>query len=99
MPAIGLTGRVFGRLTVVGQVQSDKHRRSCWLCRCECGIFRVVAAHELRTGDTKSCGCLRREAASERVRKYRELKREAYEKGTQPEVVSGGLSSEPPITG
>ena len=30
-----------------------------WLCACECGETTVVSARHLRTGHTRSCGCLR----------------------------------------
>lgn len=53
-----LTGKKFGRLTVVKQ---DKTREPgvFWICRCECGWFVSVAANSLAGGLTKSCGCLK----------------------------------------
>ena len=36
----------------------DKWRNSNWLCRCDCGNIRVVKDVNLKSGNTKSCGCL-----------------------------------------
>lgn len=55
---IDLTGEKFGLLTVVKEVLSNTCRRK-WLCKCECGNETVVTTGDLRSGHTKSCGCLR----------------------------------------
>lgn len=55
---IDLTGQRFGRLTVIERVQNTKTGQTRWLCRCTCGCETTVNGHELRNGDTKSCGCL-----------------------------------------
>lgn len=52
-----LIGLKFGRLTVTGK--SD--RRYYWRCICDCGQTRNVAANNLKSGATKSCGCIRAE--------------------------------------
>lgn len=62
-----LTGHKFGRLTVLQRVESDKNRKSKYLCRCDCGNEKVVLATELRNGHTKSCGCLHKETSTERI--------------------------------
>lgn len=51
-----LTGKVFGRLTVVAEEVPQR-----WLCACTCGGKRVVLASSLTFGYTKSCGCLKAE--------------------------------------
>lgn len=56
-----MTGRKFSFLTVVrysrsvprGAHSSKVH----WICVCECGNEIEVQADNLRTGNTKSCGC------------------------------------------
>jgi len=35
-----------------------------WQCRCDCGKSTLVPTSNLKTGNTKSCGCLQREATS-----------------------------------
>lgn len=62
---IDLTGQVFGRLTVIEYVGSDKHRNSLWRCVCACGAERVVTRHALVQGLTKSCGCWNRDRIRE----------------------------------
>lgn len=57
-----LTGKVFGRLTAIGYA-GTKNYRSIWLCQCKCGKTVKVYAHSLRQGLSRSCGCLRKEAA------------------------------------
>lgn len=52
-----LIGQRFGKLVVIKQVASEKHR-SKWLCKCDCGNIVEVKARELQSGDTQSCGCL-----------------------------------------
>ena len=62
MPAlIDLTGNRYGRLTVLKRAGSDGHSYATWLCRCECGRHTVVRGYDLRTGHTRSCGCLQLE--------------------------------------
>lgn len=48
-----LTGKKFGRLTAVSYLGDCK-----WRCLCDCGNETVVYAHNLKSGNSKSCGCL-----------------------------------------
>lgn len=57
-PRRDLTGQVFGRLTVLEPAMTASGRPG-WRCRCECGKEAVVTAGHLRSGWTRSCGCLR----------------------------------------
>ena len=55
-----LTGKKFGRLTVIKRsFPNNKYNHSRWLCRCDCGRTKVVMGSSLIQGNTKSCGCLR----------------------------------------
>ena len=60
----GITGAKYGRLTCLEYIGSNKYRRALWRCVCECGNETVVEAASLFSGNTKSCGCLRREAGT-----------------------------------
>ncbi len=64
---LDLTGKKFGKLTVVEQCESKKGR-VYWKCRCDCdeNKFVEIASMMLMNGKTKSCGCLRKELASKR---------------------------------
>lgn len=61
---VDLSGRVFGRLTVIQLAPATPCKRTKWICRCSCGKETAVHAYCLKSGDTKSCGCLRKESNS-----------------------------------
>lgn len=61
-------GRRFGRLVVVGRVENGACGKVRWLCRCDCGVEVEVFASGLRSGRTRSCGCLRRELGRAKMR-------------------------------
>lgn len=66
-PAIDLTGRSFGRMTVVSsaptRVYASGKSVRYWLCRCECGTEVEKAVSEVnRASETISCGCVRKPA-------------------------------------
>lgn len=54
-----LTGKIYGRLTVVSF--SRKGNKYNWNCICSCGSTTTVQSGNLKNGHTKSCGCLNRE--------------------------------------
>jgi hypothetical protein len=55
-----LTGRTFGRLTVIALVRTATARH--WSCLCSCGQSTTVRTDALVHGRTKSCGCFYRES-------------------------------------
>jgi hypothetical protein len=76
---IDLKGQTFSRLTVKKRVmptpaQLLKSRSVLWDCLCECGNSITVVSPQLLRGQTKSCGCLRKEMARDK-RKGRTLGR------------------------
>ena len=58
---IDLTGEKFGRLTAIRRVENAKNGQTRFLCRCDCGNYRTVVAVQLRSGQTQSCGCMRKD--------------------------------------
>lgn len=55
-----LTGARFDKLTVISRANTNsKSGNAMWVCRCECGSITEVIGSKLRSGYTKSCGCLR----------------------------------------
>lgn len=58
-----LTALVFGRLTVVSRVGTHDSGEPLWSCVCQCGSVAIVTGGNLRSGNTKSCGCLQSESA------------------------------------
>lgn len=63
-----LTGKTFGRLTVKSYSGNTKGE-CCWICMCECGTEVIIRAGGLRSGQTQSCGCLKKQRISETTRK------------------------------
>ena len=66
MRFVDLTGKVFGRLTVIGKAGRNKHGQILWRCSCLCGGKVIIVRQKIVSGHTKSCGCLRSEAAKKR---------------------------------
>ena len=63
---IDLHGCTFGRLTVV-RPSTTVTRVTRWECICDCGSTVIIATDSLRQGNTKSCGCQKKELARERM--------------------------------
>lgn len=57
--AIDLSGQRYGNLTVVSEAGRDAYQRYKWRCKCDCGNETIVSSNNLRTGTSKSCGCLK----------------------------------------
>lgn len=64
-----ITGKRFARLTVKNQ-ESDRHGKKYFLCSCECGTQKIIQVGHLKSGHTKSCGCLNLEKIIERNTKH-----------------------------
>lgn len=54
-----MTGKTFGRLTMLRVVDSDKRGKAKWECRCMCGRVVIARGADIRNGTTTSCGCAR----------------------------------------
>lgn len=69
-----LTDRTFGKLKVIEQaedyIDSKGNHRSQWLCECECGNIIKVLGVYLKSRNTKSCGCMRKETIHKKLKKY-----------------------------
>lgn len=61
------TGKRFGRLLVLSRGTNVIYGKTTvmWECRCDCGTLVTTAGASLRTGATKSCGCLSADTAKE----------------------------------
>lgn len=63
-----LSGRRFGRLSVLHRVPTTvKKKVITWLCRCDCGERVPVQSNNLLEANTRSCGCLQRDATKKRL--------------------------------
>lgn len=57
MKVIEMAGKKFNSLVVIRR-SFTKNRKIHWSCRCKCGNIVIVWGCYLRSGHTKSCGCL-----------------------------------------
>jgi AP2 domain len=64
---IDLSGQQFDRLTVIEFAGRNKWNQPMWKCRCECTNERTVCGNDLRSGNTRSCGCLAKEVRKTQV--------------------------------
>jgi hypothetical protein len=72
-----MAGKKFGKLTVVEM--SDKQGIYYrYLCKCDCGNAKVLRGASLRSGLTKSCGCIRSEYMSNKNYKHGQSHTSAY---------------------
>lgn len=55
---IDLVGQTFSRLTVIAREGVDSTNKTTWLCHCQCGAYVVATGLNLKSGNTKSCGCI-----------------------------------------
>lgn len=63
---IDLTGRQFGRLTVLHRVENTADGRTRWLCQCVCGNTKIIRGSDMRKGKSLSCRCWANELSSQR---------------------------------
>lgn len=57
---LNISGMKFGRLTAI-KLTKPKKKATQWICRCECGTEKSISLTSLKSGETKSCGCLQKE--------------------------------------
>lgn len=68
---LDVTGERYGRLTAVARVrQRPGVRGALWRFRCDCGRVVDLLLSNVRSGNTRSCGCLHREKVAERQRRH-----------------------------
>lgn len=88
---IDLTGRRFGRLTVLKQAGTSPSGERRWLCHCDCGKELTVFAGNLRRGRTQSCGCYHKDVLSKG--QYGKLSKKHGGKGTRLYQIWKGMKS------
>ena len=66
---IDLVGERFGKLKVMKEVKSKNNKDTYWECICDCGNKHVVNGRVLRSGASRSCGCLLRDYKNRRKSK------------------------------
>jgi hypothetical protein len=56
---VDLSLKRFGMLLVQSRAERDSTGKTQWACLCDCGSTKIVTALNLKSGNTKSCGCLK----------------------------------------
>ncbi len=56
--SIDISGKRFGRWTVIHRAGRNKCGQVTWKCVCDCGTKREVVGSNLRSGRSLSCGCM-----------------------------------------
>jgi len=55
-----LTGKRFGRLKAISRIVGASP--TTWIFLCECGSKKALSSANVKSGNTKSCGCLHKES-------------------------------------
>lgn len=74
-------GNKYGKLTVIERYKENNNKqiKTKWLCQCECGNTTIVNASDLRSGRTKSCGCIQ-SFGEQQILKYLQFHNIKYKK-------------------
>ena len=56
---VDLTGKSFGKTTVISRGPNTEESKPTWRCLCSCGNYHNSTSANLKQGKTKSCGCIR----------------------------------------
>ncbi len=67
-----LTGKRFGRWTVIRESGRTQQGKTQWLCQCDCGNQGIVRRSNLMAR-SKSCGCLRRDIGAQLSKQFPEV--------------------------
>lgn len=58
---LDIAGQRFGRLVALDEAERSGNGKRLWSCKCDCGNTVAVSTESLRSGNTKSCGCIKKE--------------------------------------
>lgn len=56
-----IAGKSFGRLFALRYHHTGRHRNACWEFICDCGNVCICRVDQVQSGNTQSCGCLKKE--------------------------------------
>lgn len=69
-----LTNQKFGHLTALYRTENNK-TQTMWVCQCDCGVIKPMAAQYFTKAKDPSCGCQNKAKASNRMKKYNDSQR------------------------
>jgi len=73
--AVDLEGKRFGKLVVTEYIGGKYYK---WKCICDCGNEKIVSQNNLKSGNSKSCGCLHLKGLLERNIRHGLCEERAY---------------------
>lgn len=88
---LNLIGQRYGFLIVLEEAKEEKRKQVMWKCICDCGNETIVSTENLRSGNTKSCGCWGR-TSSFRGR-WKDLRGQKFGKLTPIHYIKGNEES------
>lgn len=65
-----IKNKKFGKLTALKRVTKNE-----WLCLCDCGNTTVVKTSQLKSGKTKSCGCIAKAVHQSNIKNNNKIKK------------------------
>jgi hypothetical protein len=65
-----LVNRKFGRLLVIRYALRNKYNHIMWKCICDCGNYVKVSSNDLKSSNTRSCGCLGKEVRVQSAKQW-----------------------------
>lgn len=71
--SIDIIGKRFGKLTPIEQCGKNEKGELLYNCICDCGNKVIASSHKLKSGNTRSCGCLKAERYSLIGKKFGKL--------------------------
>lgn len=77
-----LTGKRFGQLVLLYRTQY-KPKQTHWVCKCDCGKYKMCQLQGMKNGTIISCGCNNTQKARERMLKYNLEQQKIIENGTR----------------
>lgn len=73
-----LSGRKYNKLTVICKNGKTNGGDIKWLCKCDCGNEKTITGSKLKSGWTKSCGCMQKEWAANKFSKHKLSQTQLY---------------------
>lgn len=64
---LDITGDKYGRLTAIERISVNP---VLWRFKCDCGNTKSIGPGQVRYGNTRSCGCIKREQTAKRFTKH-----------------------------
>lgn len=74
---INMIGQKYNKLTVLSKVETN-HNGYVYECLCDCGNKKVIEGKSIRSGLTKSCGCIRSQYVSTKNKTHEKTNTGAY---------------------